>query len=174
MKYSKIINFDSGNARGLSVVLFVSGCKHCCAGCHNPETWDFNYGEEFTQEVKEDLIRKINNPNIRNFVISGGDPLYHGKEILQLVKEVKEKCNKNIIVYTGFKIEEIRELKDELYFEELSKYIDILVDGPFVMSEVSPILDYRGSVNQRAFSFKDGITDISYDYFKYKGGMNNE
>ena len=38
VNFCKIINYDTANARGLSVVLFVSGCSHHCKECHNPET----------------------------------------------------------------------------------------------------------------------------------------
>ena len=50
MNYGNIITYDTGNAHGISTVLFVSGCTHDCPGCHNKESQDFSYGKKFTQD----------------------------------------------------------------------------------------------------------------------------
>ena len=59
MHYGNIKFNDIANGEGVRTSLFVSGCTHHCKECFNPETWDFNYGKEFTQEVEDKIAEKI-------------------------------------------------------------------------------------------------------------------
>ena len=70
MHYGKIIYYDTANARGLSTVLFVSGCDNRCEGCHNQQTWDFNYGKEYTEETENKILNSLKSPYIENLVIT--------------------------------------------------------------------------------------------------------
>lgn len=170
MYYSKIIYYDTANARGLSTVLFVSGCTHHCSKCFNKETWDFNYGKPLEKETINQIIKSLKNPFIKNFVISGGDPLHPQNidYVLNLIESVrKEVKDINIIIYTGYTIEELQSYSQ---FERICKHIDYIIDGEFKEELTSPILDFRGSTNQRAFKFENGnYKDISSEYFRYRG-----
>lgn len=173
MNYGKIIYFDSANARGLSTVLFVSGCTNQCEGCHNKETWDFNYGQPFTEEIKEKIIKSLRNPHIKNFVISGGDPLHfkNREVILDLCREIrKRQIDVKIIVYTGYTKEELITLDNVAFFAALMNYVDYLIEGRFEKSKVTKELDYRGSTNQRCLTLGEdyALKDISSEYFKNK------
>lgn len=173
MNYGKIIYYDTANARGLSTVLFVSGCTNKCDGCHNKETWDFNYGQPFTDKEKNEIIKSLKNPYIKNFVISGGDPCHLRNiiEIINLCKEIREqRIDINIIVYTGY---EIDSLWNRIGYTELFELIDYLIDGKY--DKLLPVksLDYRGSTNQKCWTFKieEGKRqkiDVSKYYFKNK------
>lgn len=174
MNYSKIIYYDTANAHGLSTVLFVSGCNHHCDGCHNPETWNKENGELFTLKVLNEIIESLKKPYIKNFVISGGDPLalYNRKVVLTICKWVKRQVpDINIIVYTGYKIEHL----PSYYCDLLFPFIDYLIDGEFDKALKPEKLELRGSVNQRCWqiihSTKNNYKkfDISDEYF---GGMN--
>lgn len=175
MKYNRIVNFDTGNARGLSVVLFVQGCMNHCRGCHNPQTWDFSGGTVYDDITKQEIIKMVSNPHINNFVVSGGDPLHPDNigTICELLDDIRFNFgdSKNIIVYTGYTLEEL-ERRNCDRVREIKKLVDVMVEGRFEIDKVSPILDYRGSTNQRAFSFKNGTEDISKNYFKYKEDNN--
>ena len=57
MHYGQIFTADSANGIGIRVSLFVSGCTNKCKGCFQPETWDFNYGQEYTQETEDFIIK---------------------------------------------------------------------------------------------------------------------
>lgn len=170
MNIANIINFDSGNARGLSTVVFVSGCTHACPECHNKIAWDFNYGqplEERLEEIRSDL----KNSHIKNLVISGGDPL-HPKNLegtillITAVKPIIEEYKQNVILYTGYTLEELYDregLEKEHTFLILNN-IDYLIDGRYDKQKRTKILDYRGSTNQRCWK---RITDWFYDYTKF-------
>lgn len=172
INYSKIIYYDTANARGLSTVLFVSGCTHGCRGCFNKETWDFNAGNPFTEKEENQIIKSLKKTYVENLVISGGDPFMPQNidTILNFISFVKDSVDDiNIIIYTGFTMEEI--IQSPLYLEIKSGRINYIIDGEFKEDLVSPILDFRGSLNQRAWKFENGdFINISDIYFKFKGG----
>lgn len=145
MRYHNITKDDMLNGDGLRAVLWVSGCDHCCKECHNPITWDPNGGLIFDEEAKEELFEVLGRDYISGLTLSGGDPLYAGnrEDIQKLVKEVRERFpNKTIWMYTGFVWESVRDL-------EIMKYLDVLVDGEFVVALADPQIHWRGSSNQR-------------------------
>lgn len=169
MNYSKIIYYDTANARGLSTVLFVSGCNHFCPKCFNKETWAFDAGKLFTEKEEEQIIDSLKKPFTDNLVISGGDPFMplNIKTVLNFVSHVKDSVDTNIIVYTGFTMEEIKQFDD---FSEINNgKINYIIDGEFKEDLVSPILDFRGSLNQKAWKFNGKeFENVSTNYFKYK------
>ncbi|KAA6346500.1 Anaerobic ribonucleoside-triphosphate reductase-activating protein [termite gut metagenome] len=135
------------DGEGIRYSIYLSGCRHHCPECHNPESWNPQAGETLTQQRISDMIREINaNPLLDGITFSGGDPLYNPSEFLSLVKEIKEKTHQNIWCYTGYTCKEI------LLYPELSAilpYIDVLVDGKFEKNRKSPHLHFRGSDNQQ-------------------------
>ena len=145
MRYGKLNKTDIANGPGVRVSLFVSGCRNRCKGCFNPETWDFNYGEELTAEVKCQIIDALRPRWISGLSILGGDPFEP-----ENIEEISKLCfiirrmypDKTIWIYTGYLYED---LKDLLIMEN----IDVLVDGPFIESEKDLRLAFRGSRNQR-------------------------
>lgn len=150
MRYHNITKDDMLNGDGLRTVLWVSGCDHCCKSCHNPITWDPNGGLLFDEEAKEELFEVLERDYISGLTLSGGDPLYAGnrEDMLKLVKEVREKFpDKTIWMYTGFVWESIDHL-------EVMDYVDVLVDGEFVLEQADPQLHWKGSANQRVIDVK--------------------
>lgn len=146
MNYSGLNTCDSANGDGLRVSLFVSGCSLHCKGCFNKDAWDKNYGKEFTQETMDTLLEALRSPWIEGLSILGGDPLepYNVPSVNRIVAIVKELCpEKSIWLWTGRKYEDIKD-------EEVLKYIDVLVDGPFIeRKKVTEQGKYYGSTNQR-------------------------
>lgn len=151
MRYHNITKDDMLNGDGLRAVLWVSGCDHCCKACHNPITWDPNGGLLFDEEAKEELFEVLGRDYISGLTLSGGDPLYAGnrENILKLAREVREKFpDKTIWMYTGFVWESVHEL-------EIMKYIDVLVDGEFLVEQADPQIHWRGSSNQRVIDVQE-------------------
>lgn len=153
MKYLKISNFDTANGLGIGNVLWVSGCSHHCPQCHNPQTWDKNNGEEFTDSVLEYLIEQLKRPYIKRLTLSGGDPLFVGNRdaITNIVYKVK-KCLPNICIwcYTGYSWEEVKDLP-------CMDYIDVLVDGEFKIDLKDITLPFCGSSNQRVIDVQKSL-----------------
>ena len=165
MNYCKIKDCDIADGLGVRVSLFVSGCTNHCKGCFQPETWDFDYGKEFTKDIEDEIIKLMNKDYINGLTLLGGDPFEPRNQyvIYNLLKRVKnELSEKNIWAYTGFLYEDI--LNNEKYpHTEYSKrileMIDILVDGKFEESLHSPALKFRGSSNQRIIQVKESLKE---------------
>ncbi len=153
MRYHNITKDDMLNGDGLRVVLWVSGCTHCCKECHNPITWDSNSGILFDEAAKMEIFAELEKDYISGVTFSGGDPLHINNtfEITELAKEMKEKYpGKTIWLYTGSVWEEIQHL-------DIVKYIDILVDGEFELEKFDANLHWKGSANQRVIDVPETI-----------------
>lgn len=147
--------------QGLRAVLFVSGCRHDCAGCFNPESWDFQAGEPFTEEMSAAILQEIiDNPLLDGLTLCGGDPFFSPEECTAFVRKLRNLCpTKNIWAYTGFTFEALlRQPK----LRELAELCDVIVDGKFEEERKDVSLPFRGSSNQRivdvAASLKQGVT----------------
>lgn len=135
------------DGEGIRNVLYISGCKHCCKNCHNKKTWDFDYGSEFTEEKQLEFIDECKrNPLLDGLTLSGGDPMYSAKELIQFVKKYKKELpHHNIWIYSGFTYEEI--LSDTIMAQLLLE-CDVLVDGLYIEELKDLSLKFRGSSNQ--------------------------
>lgn len=156
MRYHNITKCDMNNGDGLRVVLWVSGCNHQCKNCQNPETWSHDEGLIFDENAKQELFDELDKDYISGITFSGGDPLSYKnrKEVLNLIKEIKEKYNnKNIWVYTGFLFEQVKESED-IY---LIKNIDVMVDDRYSEQLSIPSPMWRGSSNQRVIDVKETL-----------------
>jgi anaerobic ribonucleoside-triphosphate reductase activating protein len=153
MKYSEITYPDVNNGEGCRVTLFVSGCSHRCKGCHNPETWNFDFGKDFNDEVKIRLFDIVSKPYIKGLTLSGGDPLDSYDDVLDLVKEFRNRFGetKDIWVYTGYVIDDLLKLNKD----EILDYIDVLVDGEYIEEQRDVSLAFRGSKNQRIIRLRE-------------------
>lgn len=153
MKYSEITYPDVNNGEGCRVTLFVSGCSHRCKGCHNPETWNFDFGKDFNDDVKNRLFEIVSKPYIKGLTLSGGDPLDSYDDVLNLVKEFRKHFGelKDIWLYTGYMLDDLLDLNKE----EILDYIDVLVDGKYDESQRDVSLPFRGSKNQRIIKIKE-------------------
>lgn len=152
MNYHNILHDDMLNGDGIRVTLFLSGCSLHCKNCQNPQTWDKESGILFDNDAKQEIFTQLKENYISGITFTGGHPLEHYNlpEVTNLCKEIKEKFpNKNIWVYTGFIYENIKDL-------EIMKYIDVLVDGPYIEAQRDITLPYRGSKNQRIIRLKEG------------------
>lgn len=159
MNYSGIKYADMINGIGIRVSLFVSGCNHGCKNCFNVETWNPNYGEEFTQKQEDEIINffKKYGQTIRGLSLLGGDPTYP-QNIIPLVSFLKKFKNelpdRDIWIWSGFTWEEIIKDKNR---KELIELCDILIDGKFKEELKNLNLKWRGSSNQRVIDIKKSL-----------------
>lgn len=146
MNIIKIETDNFVNGPGIRTVVWVAGCRHKCKGCHNPETWNFNYGEKYSEKHLEQILSYLEKDHISGLTVSGGDPLDYMNitEVRQICKAVKERFpNKSVWIYTGHVYEDYKT-------DSIMDYIDVLIDGEFVEElKNKPKAKWRGSSNQR-------------------------
>ena len=154
MHYAEVKYFDVANGPGIRVSLFVSGCPHACPGCFNEIAWNYEYGEKYTEEVEEKILKAVSKAEIQGLSLLGGEPLYPANlhALLPLLRKLKERLpKKDIWCYSGYTYEELlsREGEEKKELEELFSYLTVLVDGRFIEAEKDITLLFRGSKNQR-------------------------
>ena len=132
---------------GIRMTVFVQGCPHHCKGCHNQHTWDFEGG--YMSSVERVLEEAAKDPLLKGVTLSGGEPFSQAKPLTVLAKRAHE-MGLNVFCYTGYTFEKLMSQFDEHpEYRELLEQCDWLVDGPFVEEEMSLMLHFRGSRNQR-------------------------
>ena len=155
MHYGNIKNYDIADGEGVRVTLFCSGCTNRCEGCFQPETWDFCYGKEYTKETEDEIIEALKPSHIAGLTLLGGDPFEPSNQrtLITLLRRVKQELpTKDVWAYTGFVYEQDLlegQRKHTEVTDEMLSYIDVLVDGPFVIDQKDISLYFRGSTNQR-------------------------
>lgn len=162
-RYNSINYNDTANAPGFAVSIYLQGCPHHCKGCFNPETWDFNGGQEFTDKLLKNIKEKLYANGIkRSLCILGGEPL-HEKNLEVLTNIIAIIPNEiKIYVWTGYTLEELV-AKEDLRINWILNHIDYLIDGPFIEEERDITLKMRGSRNQRIWDLKNKI-DITNNF----------
>lgn len=159
MKYAGIIKNDLSAAPGISVSFFTQGCPHHCPGCHNPETWDFNGGKEFTYDVLNEVIDALTANGVeRSLSILGGEPLCEENVFLTLllIKTVKERLpNTKIYIWTGYYYDELIKRNSDSHLKTILSLADYLIDGPYIQNLRDITLPMRGSSNQTIIDLKE-------------------
>lgn len=153
MRYHNITKDDMLNGDGLRVVLWVAGCDHNCKECQNPVTWDPEGGLLFDEQARLEIFDQLDKDYIAGITYSGGDPLHEANvgDVTALAREIKEKFpQKTQWLYTGSLWEEVKELT-------IVKYLDVVVDGEFIVSEADPRLHWKGSANQNVIDVQDSL-----------------
>ena len=156
MHYGELKKCDIANGTGVRVTLFVSGCTNRCPGCFQPQTWDFCYGRPFTAETEAEIFAELDKRYVDGLTLLGGEPFEPKNQptLTALLRRVKETYpSKTVWCFTGFRLEE-ELLTDGSYprtdcTDEMLSYIDILVDGRFMLELKDISLQFRGSRNQR-------------------------
>jgi len=155
MNYSKLIKYDTGNWAGINTTIFFSGCHFHCPGCFNKEAQDFNYGEEFTYETEEKILKYLEDPHVDGLCILGGEPFDQELgRLTDLFREIKGGIGKPIHIWSGYTFEEL--ILDK-YKRYMLGYCDTLVDGQFKLAEKDLTLLYRGSRNQRIIDVRESL-----------------
>lgn len=157
MKYATIKYNDVANAPGIAISVYLQGCPHHCKNCFNPETWDFNGGQEFTYQHLQNIIDGLYANGIeRSLCILGGEPLCEQNLFLTnlIINEVKNKApNVKIYIWTGYVLEELQK-SSSAYLKNILEKANFLIDGPFIDEQKDLSLQMRGSRNQRVIDLK--------------------
>ena len=163
MNYANIKWYDIANGPGVRVSLFVSGCRNKCKNCFNPETWDFNYGQPFTEEIEEKILKAMEPEYIRGFTLLGGEPFEpeNTEALLPFMRKMRKLYpEKSIWCFTGYDYERDLLTGRKGDHDTVIKFLrcfDVLVDGRFVEELKDLNLRFRGSSNQRIIAVKESL-----------------
>lgn len=160
MRYSGLIKNDITAAPGICVSFFTQGCPHHCPGCHNPDTWAFEGGKEFTNDTLMEIIEALTAQNIhRDLCIMGGEPLCQENAFLTrlIIQEVRKHAPETkIYIWSGYTYEELKANPNPHITDSL-RLADVLIDGPYIEAERDITLPMRGSRNQRVIDLREKI-----------------
>ena len=156
MKIAGLVQDSIVDGTGFRFVVFTQGCERRCEGCHNPATWEPDGGVEKT--VAEIAAQMLSNPLTDGLTLSGGEPLLQLSECKELVS-IARKNGLNVWLYTGYTFEELlSEAETEPVLSEILGSTDVLIDGPFILSERTLNLRWRGSRNQRVIDVPKSLS----------------
>jgi len=132
IRYAQIRSLDLSNGEGVGIALFVQGCHFHCPNCFNPETWDYNGGKEWTEEVKNKFLELANRPYIKRISILGGEPLAEENldDVLDLVNRIRlSGSKKSIWLYTGYTMSTCKYFDDIIFTFHPSYYHSNSLNG---------------------------------------------
>ena len=179
MNYAAIKTYDIANGPGVRTVVFVSGCTHHCKECFQPETWDFDFGQPFTQEVIDHILDTLAPAQIAGLTVLGGEPFEPKNQaaVLDLLEQVRARYpEKSIWAFSGFLYDQLiaGQVGDGATVRRMLELTDVLVDGPFVVALKDLTLRFRGSSNQRLIDMKKTLARgevVLWDDGHSRGGM---
>ncbi|MBQ8821839.1 MAG: anaerobic ribonucleoside-triphosphate reductase activating protein [Lachnospiraceae bacterium] len=163
MNFGEIKKCDIANGEGVRVSLFVSGCTHHCKGCFNPQTWDFHFGEPFTEDVESSLLEDLAPSYIKGLTLLGGEPMEpeNQRVLMPFLRKVKERFpSKTIWCYSGYTLDKDMIEGGKAWCEvtdEMLSMMDVLVDGEFVEALKDIRLVFKGSSNQRIINLQETL-----------------
>ena len=162
IRIAGLVNDSIVDGPGLRLTVFTQGCPHHCPGCHNPQSHDFAGGTLRDTDDILDVMR--DNILLDGLTLSGGEPFAQPEACTVLSKAAHE-AGLNVWCYSGYTFEELLSGKPE--WLDLLKNVDVLVDGPFVLSLRTLNARFRGSSNQRILdvpqSLKTGKAVLASD-----------
>ena len=121
---------------GVRLVIFFQGCPHHCMECHNPDTWDPDGGDESDTDEIIEIIK--NTRYIDGITLSGGDPLFQSDELINLLDGIKALGIKDVLVYTGYKFEEIE--REGGLFKKAIELCGVIIDGEYIIYDLTKAL----------------------------------
>jgi anaerobic ribonucleoside-triphosphate reductase activating protein len=137
---------------GKRFVIWVQGCQRRCSQCVSP---DFQPLEpRLLLDSRELAVQIAAHTELQGVTISGGEPFLQASKLTDLLIQLKKlRPDMNVIVFTGYEIEQLNWDKAQM----LLNHIDLLIDGPYE-EELYIGQGLRGSSNQRFHFLTDRLT----------------
>ena len=156
-----IVEDTTVDGPGFRTAIYAAGCPNRCPGCHNPESWEITRG---TWMETEEVMARVMADEFANVTFSGGDPMFQAEGFTEVAAAIKARSQKTIWCYTGYRYEELLRHPQQAH---LLRYIDVLVDGPFVQALRDESLLFRGSSNQRLIDVPASLQAGEVVLFRY-------
>lgn len=141
LNVARVLPRSAANGPGDRFVVWVQGCPLACAGCWNPDTWEFaprNMSD--TDALAAEILSTC---GIEGVTLTGGEPFSHALALAELTR-VARRAGLSVLVFTGY---ELRELTKPEH-RALLDLADVVVTGRYVQGLRSTASPWRGSSNQ--------------------------
>lgn len=150
---------------GERVCLWTQGCNKKCEGCISPDLQSTQGTKIGNQQLSQLIIQVAKKASCSGLTISGGDPFEQPDDLLELLRLTREAFS-DILVYTGYTLDEIQKGCAGSAGNECLKYIDVLIDGRYVKKLNAPNCVLRGSSNQKIHFLNEGKRTLFVEYMK--------
>ncbi|MGK0390600.1 MAG: anaerobic ribonucleoside-triphosphate reductase activating protein [Maribacter sp.] len=144
---------------GKRLAIWVQGCNLACKGCISQSLWNTTNGKKL--DIL-DLALKIEQieSHFDGISITGGEPFQQYKSFIAFCAYIKKRTNLSIQVYSGYYLEELKELHPDLLF---LRCIDWLIDGRYEEG-LHATDNSRGSTNQSIYKIEQGTATMIGNY----------
>lgn len=146
MRLHSVIAKSSVNGPGERLVIFFQGCEKKCHGCINPQTHDKNGG--YLMNIDELFEFSTENSSIEGITLSGGEPFLQPKAVYEISKKAYQ-LGLSVIISTGLTLDELKLIPS---FNKISRYVDVIIAGPYQHHERVAI-GIIGSANKQIVLF---------------------
>lgn len=161
MRMMGIIDQTKVNGPGLRTGCWSQGCTVSCSGCSNLSSWDKKGGyEEDNDKIVARIIQNKKSFGITGYTFSGGEPLEQPDDLFYILSKIQQlEPDLDVLLFSGRLISEIRN-------PEILNVVDIFIDGPYIESQRTLSLLWRGSLNQKVYFLNDRIKDRMKNFYK--------
>lgn len=145
---------------GERIGIWLAGCEKRCPGCMSPELQTTEGCGNVSVDDVIASLQKVPGP-IDGITISGGEPFLQHEELCALVEFIDANLTHDIIIYTGYQLDELRTKKSPP-IESILSHIAVLIDGEY-RDDLNDGVGLRGSSNQTIHIFRN---PQDYEYLK--------
>lgn len=137
---------------GKRFCIWVQGCLRICPDCCNQQMQSIVPNIILrVEELCDTIIKSKQTYNIEGVTFLGGEPMLQARGLSRVAKLCKE-SGLSVIVFTGYTYNELlSSALDIEYTDELLRYTDVLIDGPYIKSEPDYNRNWVGSKNQKFY-----------------------
>jgi anaerobic ribonucleoside-triphosphate reductase activating protein len=164
MQIDRIIYPITTLGPGERLAIWTVGCTKHCEKCANPELWDGNPEKDIViDELMGAIKNNIGKLTIDGVTITGGDPLEQYEELCHLLPLLNE-ITDDILVYTGYTIEQAASIMPMEAWAKIKQYASVLIDGTYIDDLNDNECALRGSKNQNIHLFDESKRELYAEY----------
>ncbi len=163
IKVSSYLPITYVDGPGARFCIWVQGCTIRCKGCANYHMWDKEGGISYTTDDLLTLIKSYRD-RVEGVTFLGGEPLEQIKPVTVVSKAV-QKLGLSVVVFTGY---EYNDLNGRADFQELIRYVDILIDGKYEADKQDFSRAWVGSNNQKYYFLSSRYDESVITNYKNK------
>jgi len=158
---------------GERLVIWTIGCSKHCYKCANPELWNEKPDKDIDVFGLVSIIKQVtDNRKIDGITITGGDPFEQIDELNKLLSLLGE-ITDDVLVYTGYTIEEARTIIPKSEWESMRQHTSVLIDGAYMDDLNDNECALRGSSNQNIVYFDETKKELYSAYLKKGRAVQN-